>query len=241
MHTQEFSSEMDTLLNSYAQTAGFGRDSSAQSIELNEHEKSVFLTEAQEEFVSSLYNGRNSSLQGFEETEELRRYLSNLIEEAELSPVEATNGKPIGIDGSKNTRFFTLPEDLWFITYESVLITDGKCGGSTTLEVKPIRQDEYHRVRKNPFRGANNKRALRLDLPDNMVEIISQYGVTSYYVRYLRQLKPIILAPLDTETIRGKSEVTECELHESLHRRILELAVQKVLQSRGYYRDNNRE
>jgi hypothetical protein len=46
------------------------------------------------------------------------------------------------------------------------------------------------------------------------------------------------VAPLDTETIRGKNTITECEINESLHRKILELAVQKALQSKGYNRNN---
>lgn len=236
MNTQEFSANMDVMLNSYAQIAPFGMQSSNQTIELNEYEKSVFLTEAQEEFIAALYNGKNSSSESFEETEELRRYLSNLIDEAELHPIETSNGSPLGLNSK--SKFFTLPDNLWFITYESAIITDGKCKGSTTLEVFPAKQNEYHRLRKNPFRGVNDRRALRFDLSDNNVEIVSKYNVTSYYIRYLKKLKPIIVAPLDTETIRGENTVTECEINESLHRKILELAVQKALQSKGYNRNN---
>lgn len=233
MTREDFSNSFDTQLNSYAHTASFGDDTFKGDIRLDEYEKSLFLTKAQEELVLSLYNGRNSSLQGFEETEELRRYLSNLIEEKKISPIETSDGKPLGMESS--SKFFTLPEDLWFITYESVIISDGKCENTTSMEVVPVRQDEYHRLKKNPFRGANDRRSLRLDLGDDNVEIVSKYKVTKYYIRYLRKVKPIILVNLsDGLEIQGESTATDCELHESLHERILEMAVMMALQSKGY-------
>lgn len=233
MTREDFSNSFDIQLNSYAHTASFGDDTFKGDIRLDEYEKSLFLTKAQEELVLSLYNGRNSSLQGFEETEELRRYLSNLIEEKKISPIETSDGKPLGMESS--SKFFTLPEDLWFITYESVIISDGKCENTTSMEVVPVRQDEYHRLKKNPFRGANDRRSLRLDLGDDNVEIVSKYKVTKYYIRYLRKVKPIILVNLsDGLEIQGESTATDCELHESLHERILEMAVMMALQSKGY-------
>ena len=239
MTTQEFSAGMDLALNSYANRADFGEQDSRQTIQLDEYEKSVVLTNAQEAVILSLYNGRNSSGNSLESTEELRRYLSPLIEERELSPITVSNFK--GMDSS--SKVFALPDNLWFITYESLIISNGKCESMTTMDVIPVRQDEYQKLRKNPFRGANDRRALRLDLKDNKVEIVCKYDISTYYVRYLRKLKPIILTDLDDQVIGGLSTVTECEVHESLHQRILELAVQMALQSRGYTREqnNNRE
>ena len=238
MSIKEFSSGFDTLLNSHAVAAGFGKADSPATIELDEYEKSLFLTNAQEEIALSLYNGRNPSLLSFEETEELRRYLSNLIREAELKPLSSSSGKPIGIDSK--SKFFTLPEDLWFITYESVLLEEGKCENHTTMDVVPVRQDEYHKIKKNPFRGANDRRALRLDLSEGNVEIVCKYPISEYYIRYLKQLKPIILTQLDDDTeLRGKKTPMTSELPESLHLRILNRAVEMALQSRGYTRNNN--
>lgn len=240
MTSEDFSSGFDLLLGSYTREAGYGEEDSKASVTLDEYEKSLFLTKFQHDFVVALYAGRDPFGAGFEETEELRRYLASLIDEAELEPVQGTGGKPLGIDG--NSKFFTLPSDLWFITYESVLLSEGKCEGHTTQEVVPVSQDEYHRIRKNPFRGANDRRALRLDLKDSQVEIVSRYPVSRYYVRYLRKLRPIILADLpDGLTIEGVSEETPCELHEALHQRILEGAVQMALQSRGHARQGNTE
>lgn len=144
----------------------------------------------------------------------------------------------LGIDNS--SKFFFLPDDLWFITYEAAIVTDGRCGGSSPLDVYPVRQDEYHKIKRNPFRGANDRRALRLDLANNTVEIVSKYGITSYYVRYMKRLRPVILEDLPNGlTIEGLDRITECELHAGLHQKMLEIAVQIALQSKGYSMENN--
>ena len=138
MTTVEFSSGFDTLLNSFAHTAQFGDATSPIDIVCNEYEKSVFLTKAQEEIALGLYNGRNPLGESFEQTEELRRYLSKLIEEAELSPIATSNGKPLGV--SSKSKFFTLPSNppVWFITYEAVEVTGKACDPSGPLEVIPV-------------------------------------------------------------------------------------------------------
>ena len=232
MTREDFSNYFDTQLNSYAQTALYGNDVSKADLRVDEYEKSLFLTRAQEEVVLSLYSGKNPYNESFESTEEMRRYLAPLIEEVKLPPITNSSGIPIGM-GSSST-FFTLPKDLWFITYESVEISDAKCESISTLDVYPVRQDEYHKIKRNPFRGANYRRALRLDLSEGNIEIICKYAITDYYVRYLHKLNPIILTDLsDGLEIDGKSEAMNCELPDILHQRILDRAVVLALQSKG--------
>lgn len=234
MTNSEFSNQFDTLLNSFSSQASFGEEASKQTITLDEYEKSVFLTQAQEEIVISLYNGKNSYGESFESTEEIRRYLANLIgvKTISLSPITNTNGIPLG--ATTKSRFFTLPKDLWFITYESVSIDNGKCSNKN-MKVYPVKQDEYQNIKDNPFRGANSRRALRLDLSEGNVEIICRYTINSYYIRYIKKVPPIILITLpDNLTINDREEASECVLHEALHQRILSRAVTLALQSRGY-------
>src|SRR5574344_2061157 len=115
MTTEEFSNEFDTLLNSYSNIEAFGKTPS--TVELDEYEKSVFLTNAPEEIVIGMYNGKNPFGDSFEGTEEIRRYLSDLIK------TYTTTDKKVGYTGlSKSSVFFELPDDLWFITYESVIM-----------------------------------------------------------------------------------------------------------------------
>lgn len=228
MTTEEFSNEFDTLLNSYSNIEAFGKTPS--TIELDEYEKSVFLTNAQEEIVIDLYNGKNPFRDSFEKTEEIRRYLSDLIR------TYTTSTKEEGYTGlSSKSVFFKLPDDLWFITYESVDLKDTELGciDDKGILVMPITQDEYHRIKRNPFRGSNERRALRLDLSEKVVEIVSKYNIDTYLVRYLARPRPIILSKLpDNLSINGVSDKTECELNPVIHRAILERAVKLAIISR---------
>lgn len=238
MTVSEFSDGFTTLLNSYYLQSEFGDQESKVTLTLDEYEKSFYLTKAQEDLVISLYTGRGLTGTSFEETEELRRYLANLVKEYKPQIITNSSNKPIGIEGS-NHQFFTLPPDLWFITYESVDTSGDKaCDNKVGMEVIPVTQDEYHTIKKNPFRGANNRRALRLDLADGVVEIICKYNVTSYYIRYIKKVKPIILEELpdyvslsSTSSTSPNRNVSPCELHEALHQKILELAVRMALAS----------
>lgn len=228
MTTEEFSNEFDTLLNSYSTIEAFGKAPS--TVELDEYEKSIFLTNAQEEIVIGMYNGKNPFGDSFERTEEIRRYLSTLIK------TYTTTNKKVGYIGlSKSSVFFELPDDLWFITYESVNLKDDRlgCMSGEDISVIPITQDEYHRIGKNPFRGTNERRALRLDLSGKVVEIISKYNVEKYLIRYLSRPTPIVLTDLaDNLSINGTSVKTECKLNPVVHRAILERAVKLAIMSR---------
>lgn len=228
MTTEEFSNEFDTLLNSYSTIEAFGKTPS--TVELDEYEKSIFLTNAQEEIVIGMYNGKNPFGDSFERTEEIRRYLSTLIK------TYTTTDKKVGYTGlSKSSVFFELPDDLWFITYESVNLKDDGlgCMNGEDISVIPITQDEYHRIGKNPFRGTNERRALRLDLSGKVVEIISKYNVEKYLIRYLSRPTPIVLTDLaDNLSINGTNVKTECELNPVIHRAILERAVKLAIISR---------
>ena len=229
MNLNEFSSGFDTQLNSYMLAAGYGEDATRATVQLDEYTKSLLLTQAQEDIVIELY-------QSFEVKEEIRRYLSNLVKDATLEP--DSGSASTGISGS--SKFFKLPDDLWFITYESVTANGGKCGDGQNMEVIPVTQDEYNKLRKNPFRGANERRALRLDLSDDTIEIVCKYNVAAYYLRYLRKPSPIILIDLpDGLSIKNKDTESKCELHEALHQRILDRAVALALQNSRNFRTSN--
>lgn len=213
MTLTEFSNEFDILFNNIM---------SNQAPGLDEYEKSVFLTSAQEELVISLYNGKNQFGDSFEKTEELRRYLSNLIKS---TSIDRELEDPTITKIVENSKLYELPKDLWFITYETVDFEDKK-----GVEVVPVTQDSYHRIHKNPFRGATKNRVLRLDYKDK-VELVSNSNnsINKYNLRYIVKLPPIILKNLSYGLkINGQSAESDCILHEALHRPILEKAVQKA-------------
>ena len=239
MTTREFSNGFDTLLNSYANQGPFGTDASKTNLAFDEYEKSQFLTDAQEQLVLSYYNGKNSYLESFEKTEEMRRYLEGLISTTRLYSIDY-GGELL----NPFSKVFQLPNDLWFITYEAVTLENlsNECIDGKEANVVPVTQDEYYRTVNNPFKGSNIRRALRLDIGGNKVEIVSKNEVASYLVRYIKKLTPIVLTDLpDGLSIRGVNTETQCALHDSLHRPILEQAVMLALRSKGINLDNNKQ
>lgn len=222
MTNKEFSDGFSTLLNSFGITP---------NITLDEYEKSTFLTNAQEQLIIDIYSGRNIIYgKSFEQTEELRRYLSNLVETYETST--KVTGK-LGL--SKDSVFFEIPQDTWFITYEVAFLKDSRLGCLDGIEasVVPLPQDDLYRAKDNPFRGPSKDRVLRLDIKSDLAELISKYNVDKYLMRYISQPTPIILVDLpDGLSINGISTESECELNPVVHRAILERAVQLAIISK---------
>lgn len=222
MTNKEFSDGFSTLLNSFGITP---------NITLDEYEKSTFLTNAQEQLIIDIYSGRNVIYgKSFEQTEEIRRYLSNLVETYETST--KVTGK-LGL--SQDSVFFEIPQDTWFITYEVALLKDSRLGCLDGIEasVVPLPQDDLYRAKDNPFRGPSKDRVLRLDIKSDLAELISKYNVDKYLMRYISQPTPIILVDLpDGLSINGVSTESECELNPVVHRAILERAVQLAIISK---------
>lgn len=218
MTTKEFSDGFDTLINSYFAINDFGI--TASPVVFDEYEKSVFLTEAQEEIVKELYTG-NLTGESFEHTEELRRSLDSLIRTDYPENIDST-----GVDN--RSVFYKLKDEVWFILYESVELVEGAyCKNNPVVEVIPTRIDEWHKIKGNPFKRPSKRKVVRIDNGNNISELISDYPLQNYLVRYLVKPTPIILTPLeDSLSIDGLQEVTECKLNTVLHRTILERAVQ---------------
>jgi len=236
MTTQQFSDEFDILTSSQAILKEFGL---TQGIELDEYEKSVFLSNAQEEIVRNTYEGLTVKGESFEETEIKRRYLDKLIkQQTVISTVVISSDEKI----DTTSVFFELPTDVMVITNEQLEVSsDDECYNGQRIDIQPIRQDEYLVQKKNPFRVPTMKgrtnHAWRLDYGNNatrVVEIIAPSQVTpaKYIVRYIRKPKPIILSNLTDLNIDGVTVTQTSELDDILHRQILQLAVVKALQSK---------
>lgn len=231
MTTLEFSNEFDTLVNAYYNLNKLSEG--VINLNFNEYEKSIFLTKAQEDMILEFYNNKNPFKDSFEKTEEIRRYLSILSKTEKITIPEVIHNTGLA---ESNSYFYKLPEDLWFITMESAKLTDQTLGirNDIIVNVIPIAQDEYNRTINNPFRKADTRRVLRLDVQDNMVELVSNYIIGYYLVRYLSKPNPIILEDLFEDlSINGINVKTECSLSPALHRYILERAVQMAVRSRG--------
>lgn len=234
MTTREFSDQFDTLLNSYANTFGFGETSSKANLTVDEYEKSLFLTEAQKQYVIAYYTGNNIYNFSFEQKELVREALDTLVStHTESVPIKS----PTHLSDQKHIfTFFALPEDLLWILYEQATFADDSgcvCADGKIAEVIPATHDELHRRLRNPFRGTLKTRVLRLNAEDNLVELVSDYPIGSYTLRYVQEPLPIILTNLtDGLSIDGMSDAVTCQLPSITHYQILEAAVKHAIQAK---------
>lgn len=223
MTTAEFSNEFDILYNNITSNMAPG---------ISEYEKSVFLTRAQEELVLGFYNGRNLNRTTFEETEESRRYLNSLVKTSKPALASATNYNKL----ISTSVLYNIPSDVWFITYEEVKLIDDILTGGKKLpyntnciaEVVPTTQDSYFKKTRNPFKMPNDNKVFKIDgfSTTNIVELISNYKIDYYLLKYLSQPTPIVLETMDGgATINNVAIRTECSLHQILHISILKMAV----------------
>lgn len=235
MTCDEFSNEFDFLLNSYSKLIKYKENLIPGSIELDEYEKSIVLTQAQEELVQDYYSGKNIFNQGFESTEQIRRHLDELIQSHTADTIIDNSTNRL----DPNSVIFSIPKSVLYIVYESATLVDSAlgCKSGCTVPVRPVKYDNYLITQRNPFRKANSNRVFRVDLRTintggltfKVVELISQYTIGTYFLRYITQPQPIILVNLNDLTINGVSSKTECELNPGLHRSILQRAVQIAL------------
>lgn len=216
MTTKEFSAEFDILYNNIMSNIAPG---------VTEYEKSVFLTQAQEQLIIEIYSGQYKG-EPFENSEEIRQYLKSLIQTSVKTAVTPFISEfP---DRFKHFKVELDAQNFWFVILESVLFSgECPCTKGQRVIVKPVTYDEYWSITRNPFRGPNQSRVLRVNRSKNLIELISEYEIGEYVLKYLGRPQPIILALIeDAMTINGKSQVTECELPNVLHRTILTRAVQ---------------
>ena len=228
MDVKEFSLEFDLLYNNIM---------SNKAPRLSEYEKSLFLTQAQESIVLDIYSGKYGD--SFERTEETTSYLNQLLKQRTYDSGEFTEGNKL----DTRSIFVTLPEDIWFKTGETAYIIDDfyKCNvdGLREVMVFPVTQDTLVRTKRSPFRGPNKRRILRLDSGKNQVELISNYEIHSYTVRYLSRPEPIILKELPQGlTIGGKSSPQTCLLNTAIHKAILSKAV--LIAKSSWESENNK-
>jgi hypothetical protein len=222
MNVKEFSERFDTLLQSYSSIM-----KGIQSpLQVDEYEKSVFLTKAQNIIVNDL-------AKNFEKDEDIRRKLATLVKTATFNSGVSSTGL------QTNSLFIQVPSDLLRIVYEKIKVNSViACFNGVDLDVLPITHDEYNTQKNNPFRkptleGLTNK-AWRLDTGVNTesVEIILPTDVTinTYTMRYIKNPTPIVLTALGDLSIEGVSTISECQLDSFLlQEQILELGVNLAL------------
>lgn len=123
MTNPEFSDAFSTMLNSYNTQMQFGEQASKAEIVLDEYEKSVFLTQAQDIIVKSYFDARlNAEGMGLDDGTKRQLDFSSLIRVASLSPLATQENTydsrgimyqmPIGADENSPQALFILNEKL---------------------------------------------------------------------------------------------------------------------------------
>lgn len=217
MTNPEFSNEFDILYNNIA---------SNQAPGLDEYEKSVFLTKAQDEILKNYFNPKgNKYLEGFDENEK-RQIDFSMITKTEIYE-EFDNSI---LDNRENSKSVNLNSNILMIINEFIDVSrDGK---SQRLVVIPLDYKEYSRLISKPYKRPLKFQAWRVinssDL-SNRAELIvgSNDTITSYSVRYVKKPRAIILTDLpEGITLDNSSTEQACELDPILHQEILQRAVE---------------
>ena len=222
MNVQEFSNSFDTLLQPYIAKESF---SEQNNLAFDEYEKSIFLTKAQEQIVLELY-------QELEQSEEVRKYLSNLIKTDNYVPVGEQDETLI--NNNFKSYKVEISNDILFMIYEQCTLNDeNNCINNKIVSVVPTIHDDLDKILKNPFKSPNSRKVIRLDF-DNKIELISKYNISNYKVRYLKRPNPIILVALEDNLSinNGDTKVSNGETNPILHERIVQRAVQLAVQSK---------
>lgn len=184
-------------------------------------EISIFLTKGQEHVFFSVYNPlKNVVREGFEKSEARRKDLRELVEAVTLSPSATQIGTlPNGV-------MFDLPADCLYVIAEEITTASADlCKNNVRLRVKPTTHDQYVINKKSPFKKPTiNTYAWRLDFEGGQNEIITDgtFTPSSYHVRYLKRLTPIITSAVTVDGVIGPQN---CVLDQILHKRIVEEAV----------------
>lgn len=216
----ELSNEFDILYNNIM---------SNQAPGLDEYEKSVFLTKAQNEIVKNYFNPKGNKYQeGFDGSQKRQIDFSELMATASLTgDVVPENSFLNGINGAYTIKNF--PKDIFVVINEAVdVIPNSDLAGNKRLQVIPIRYDEYTRVSSKPYKQPLKNQAWRIIMGSKEVDLIigNNNILVKYCVRYIKKPDPIILEPLVNLTIEGKSEEAPCKLDPEIIPEILQRAVE---------------
>ena len=244
MNVKEFSNEFDILYNNIM---------SNQAPGLNEYEKSVFLTKAQDELVKNYFTpteGGNKYQQGFDDSRKRHMDFSALIVNTE---------KELGIADS---LYGTAPEASIVLTLEGAKIlfilsevlalkspgtdTAGRPTTKTdkTYQVIPIKLNELQSLLNKPYGRPLKRQAwrvwndgsdtdslrLRFILHDSDTEYFTSAGHSIVYQSTIvKQPSPIILSDIGSDynvSINGERTPMTCMLNEEIHPEIVQRAVE---------------
>ena len=150
MTNQEFSNEFDILYNNIM---------SNQAPGLDEYEKSVFLTKAQDEIVKSYFNPKLNKVQeGFDNNERRQIDFSMIIKTVKATKITNDSGL-IKLYPNEGSELYQIPEKIMMFINESLKVT--RDGNSISLVIIPLNYKEYNRLMTKPYKRHIKNQAWR--------------------------------------------------------------------------------
>ena len=216
MTTEEFSNEFDILYNNVT---------SNQAPPLDEYEKSVFLTRAQEGLVLNYFMPETDpKKRGFDGTQERQMDYSSLVKIIEITDINKGT-----VLNDKAYRVVLKKDYSILLILSEIAVTDKR----SFRDVKPLSYTEYNRQNNKPYKYPLKNQAWRIITGEESGNISldilmrPQESLSKYVLRYVKSPNPIILKDLDMEnlSINNQNKKTECELNPIIHMEILETAV----------------
>lgn len=215
MTLQEFSDQFDVLYNNIT---------SNQAPGLNEYEKSVFLTKAQDEIVRKYLDPRSNKVQeGIDDSSTRQIDFSMLMKTISRGASDSPEANDLIYKGSN--IYVEFPSDVLIVLNEVLVVhkTNLAVAGdreepSIPLIVIPINYQDYNRVMSKPYKHPPKYQAWRLmynvagsdwNSPDISTSVYAQLiahpneTFNVYTIRYVRKPLPIIIEPLDGLSLEG--------------------------------------
>ena len=149
MTNSEFSNEFDVLYQNIT---------SNQAPGLDEYEKSVFLSKAQDEIVKSYFDPKtNKPQEGFDGSEKRQIDFSMLIV---TEAVHEATVSPTPLFPLQHTKLFSIPDRILMFINESLAVE--RDGVPTYLTVVPLDYKEYNRLMSKPYKRPLKNQAWRI-------------------------------------------------------------------------------
>lgn len=224
MTPKEFSSQFDILYDNIT---------SGKAPGLNDYEKSVFLTKAQDQLIKNYFTPLGNKYQEGHSDSHKRTI--------DFSNITKSENAITGIIGTgttyRDTMIYERPADI-LIPRGFVLRNDS----NKELQVVSVTEEELTRLFSKPYKQPYKGQAYKLEesTSDKVYQIIvGQAHINAdfkLYVRYVKVPKPIILMDIEafeyemgleenTLSINGTRTISECELDPATHNEILDRAV----------------
>lgn len=226
MELTEISDRIDIMLNAFE-----------VPIEVDEYEKSIYLTKAQTVVHKQLCDA-------FEIDGGISSWLQPYVKEfATGFPVQTvTRNSQI-----LNSTFILVPEDIYKVIQETAYLgsTITKFNNRKVNVLKSRVEDILYKL-ESPFRKPNEKEIVRIVTNDTNSDTVFELvlpdntNLLKYQCKYIQIPQPIILEPLpDGLTIFGESGPLNTLFDDDIMERIIEIAVMTIKQDKTVMNQQN--